>query len=232
LTKRLTENQKVQILKEFLEGKTINEISEELNFTKLTITRNLKKNLGENEFKNLINQKKISVKKNLSIKIKENKELHKEFLCETKNKDNVDEITNKVKKLDPNSAYSGEFVPDQFVEISPLDYEIDNTPRKEVSSIPISEIEFPKIAYMIVDKKIELETKSLNDFPEWQFLPSNDLNRKTIEIFEDLKLAKRRCSKDQKVLKVPNTNVFNIVAPILISRGITRIIIAEKLISL
>ena len=37
---------------------------------------------------------------------------------------------------------------------------------------------------MIVDKKIELEIKTLKDYPEWQFLSEKcDLNRKTIEIF-------------------------------------------------
>ena len=101
-----------------------------------------------------------------------------------------------------------------------------------LSSIPISEIEFPKILYMIVDKKIELEVKLLKDFPEWEFLPQYDLNRKTIEIFFDLNLAKRSCKKEQKVLKVPNTNVFRIAAPVLLSKGISRIVCAENLIAL
>ena len=32
---------------------------------------------------------------------------------------------------------------------------------------------------MIVDKKIELEIKLLKDFPDWEFLPYEDLKRKT-----------------------------------------------------
>ena len=36
---------------------------------------------------------------------------------------------------------------------------------------------------MIVDKKIELETKLLKDYAEWQFLSPNELNRKTIQNF-------------------------------------------------
>ena len=36
---------------------------------------------------------------------------------------------------------------------------------------------------MIVDKDIELEIKILKDYPQWDFLPVDDLNRKTIEIF-------------------------------------------------
>ena len=120
----------------------------------------------------------------------------------------------------------------QFIEISPLDYEIENSTQKDLSSVPISEIDFPQIAFMIVDKRIELEIKLLKDYPEWSFLPSDDLNRKTISIYFDLKIAKRLCNKEQKVIKVPNTDVFKIVAPILRSRGISRIVSSEKLIAL
>ncbi len=223
LAKRLTEKQKEKILKNFLEGKNIDQISKELNFTKSTISRNLKKNLGESQFKILMKKNKLIEKKVFTMDNKENVELNQDISDQPKNND-----TN----LGEYSLDIGEFSSNQFVEISPLECEIENATRKDLSSIPISEMEFPKIVYMVVDKKIELETKFLKEFAEWQFLPSHDLERKTIEIFDDLKFAKRKCSKEQKVIKVPNTNVFNIVAPILISRGITRIIIAEKLISL
>ena len=91
---------------------------------------------------------------------------------------------------------------------------------------------FPNVVYMVVDKGIELETKLLRDFPEWHFLPKEDLNRKTIKIYFEIKNAKRDCNKEQKVIKVPNTNVFKIVSPILLSKGITRIISEDKLIAL
>ena len=104
--------------------------------------------------------------------------------------------------------------------------------QKELSSVPISDIDFPKIVYMIVDKKIELEIKFLKDYPDWEFLPAEDLNRKTIEIYFDLKVAKRACNKEQRVIKVPNTDVFRITAPILLSRGISRIVSDDKLIAL
>ena len=77
-----------------------------------------------------------------------------------------------------------------------------------------------------------MEVKLLKDFPEWDFLPLADLNRKTIEIFFDLNLAKRSCNKEQKVLKVPNTDVFKIAAPVLLEKGISRIVCAENLIAL
>ena len=52
-------------------------------------------------------------------------------------------------------------IEDSFVEIAPLNYEIENTPQKDLSSIPIKDLSFPKIVYMIVDNKIELITKLL-----------------------------------------------------------------------
>jgi len=123
-------------------------------------------------------------------------------------------------------------ISNSFIEIPPLDYEIDNTNQKDLSSIPISQVNFPNVVYMIVDKKIELEVKYLKDYPNWQFLSDEELSRKTIEIYFDLKLAKKLCNKEQKLIKVPNTDVFKIAAPFLISRGITRIISPEKLIAL
>ena len=72
----------------------------------------------------------------------------------------------------------------------------------------------------------------MNNYPEWQFLSPKELNRKTIEIFLDLKIAKRFCSKEQKVIKVPNPNVIKTVSSILVARGISRIISADQLIAL
>ena len=85
--------------------------------------------------------------------------------------------------------------------------------------------------YKYINSGISLKQK-LKDYPEWDFLPNEDLNRKTIEIYLDMKIAKRICSKEQKVIKVPNTDVFRIAAPILNSRGISRIVSPDKLIAL
>ena len=227
MAKRLTETQKDEITQGFKQGKTIDVLAREFNFTRLTIIRNLKIYLGDEKYEELKKANKKSIKKNTlreyqnieEENIQKNKGVYKEEIQE--NKDSF-QISN-----DEDS-----FQDSTFIEITPLDYEIDNVPQKELSSIPISEIELPNVAYIIVNKNIELEIKLLKDFPEWGFLPTDDLNRKSIEIFSELKLAKRACSKEQKVIKVPNTNVFRIASPILISRGISRIVSAEKLIAL
>ncbi len=221
--KRLTEKQKKEIIQSFKEGKTIDFLSLDFNCTKLTIIRNLKKNLGEENYQKLLNENK---------KLK-NKDIYSEFEKNKKfNQLKGNEVPHHENSFNQ-SINEADFYPDSsFLEILPVDFEFENATRKEMSSVPISEIDLPKIVYMVVDKKIELEIKLLKDFPDWEFLPNDDLNRKTIEIHFDLKIAKRCCNKEQKVIKVPNTNIFKIAAPFLISKGISRIICADKLIAL
>ena len=215
MAKRLSERQKEEIAKNFMDGETVEILSKRFECTKLTIIRNLKKNLGETKFNQLIENNKIS--SSFRDETSEN------IFSQSKNKLNTGNI-----KENNNEKFQDT----QFIEIAPLDYQIDNEKQRDLSSVPISEIEFPKIVYMVVDNKIELEIKYLKEYPDWQFLSKEELKRKTIEIFIDLKDAKRCCNKEQKVIKIPNTEVFKIVAPILVSRGISRIVSSDKLIAL
>ena len=227
MTKRLSEEQKKELVENFKSGKSIDVLSKEFDCTKSTISRNLKRNLGDIKYKELIQKNKSLKEKNIGKKKCNNSLLDKKTDDEVFQKDLID-----LKNSEKNRK-GLDFVPlESFIEIAPIDYEMDNSSRPELSSVPISEVDFPKVVYMIVDKKIELETKPLKDYAEWQFLSMNELNRKTIQIFDDLKNAKRFCSKEQKVIKVPNTDVFKIVAPILVSRGISRIVSGDKLIAL
>jgi len=227
LTKRLTEKQKEEIVKSFKYGIDIDALSQKYSCTNSTIIRNLKKNLGELKYKELLNKSK-----SLKEKPETNKNKSKDLVKANFDNEQFKIESNDFKDLNENLTSSNFAPPDSFFEIAPIDYEIDNSSRKELSSVPLSEIDLPKVVYMVVDKKIELEIKLLKDFPEWQFLPQDDLSRKTIEIFFDLNLAKRSCNKEQKVLKVPNTDVFRIASPVLIAKGISRIVCAENLIAL
>ncbi len=221
LNKRLTTQQKEEIVISFKSGMDIGALSKKYSCTNSTIIRNLKKNLGELKYKEFTNKSK-----SLKEKLETNKNQKNDLVITNFNSEDFKNDSNE-------NINSSNFAPiDSFFEIAPIDYEIDNSSRKELSSVPLSEVNFPRIVYMVVDKKIELEVKLLKDFPEWQFLPQDDLRRKTIEIFFDLNLAKRSCNKEQKVLKVPNTDVFRVASPVLIAKGISRIVCAENLIAL
>ena len=212
MAKRISDKQKKEIIEDFLNKKTLEDISEKFNFTKLTIIRNLKKNLGDKKYSELINSSKLN-----------NKSSNIDTSLIPSSKKNNESFGVVSQELFPNN---------EFLEIAPIDYEIDEQPQKDLSSISISEVDLPKIVFIIVDKNIELKPKLLKEYAEWSFLSEKDLNRKTIEIYFDLKIAKRSCSKDQKVIKVPDSNVFKITAPILISQGISRIVSSQLLIAL
>jgi hypothetical protein len=226
LAKRLSEKEKIQMVQSFTQGETLDELANKFYCTKLTISRNLKKTLGEQKYKELIC---------------DNKAFNKSFCGKEKNISLEKETSNK--KKSQNEICSPDFIKesnlvqdffsnDSFMELTPLDFDVDNNKQKDLSSIPLVDITLPKIVYMIVDKKIELVIKNLRDFPDWHFLSEDELKRKTIEIFNDLKTAKRFCNKEQKVIKVPNSEIFKIVAPALLSKGISRIINDNQLIAL
>ena len=192
--------------------------------SKLTIIRNLKKLLGENEYKNFLNRNIKSNKKNKNSKLKASSQ-----------KDIRQKNSNSKIKQDKSffdSDNTDPFLDQPLIEITPLIQEISSDMQKDLSSIPISSMSFPTILYMNVDKNFELEIKLLKDYLDWNFLPQDDLNRKTIEVFLDIKEAKIKCNKDQKVIKIPNTNVFQIVNHILLSKGISRIVCGNNLVAL
>lgn len=215
--------QKDQITKSFINGESVNSLSEKFNFSKLTISRNLKNIIGEEKYKSF---NKSNNSSNNADKFTSRGEIYESY------KKNGKDSFNKNDNFNNLLEDEGILSEDLFVEISPLNYEIESFPQKDLASITLDNVDFPNIVYMIVDKHIELEIKLLKDYPKWDFLSQEDLNRKTLEIHPDLKEAKRICKKDEKVIKVPNTNVFKIVSPLLSSRGISRLIFNDKLISL
>ena len=226
MSKRLSEIQKEEIIQRFKNGESLDFLSESFGYTKLTISRNIKKSIGLDLFNNLNKNKKRSNKNDLIEKLSND-----DLALPVKENNFLD--TNSKQDLVNQSFSENQFLQSSsFMELVPIDLDMDNSPRKDCSSVPIDEVDFPQIVYMIVDKKIELEIKLLKDYPEWHFLSDEDLQIKTIEIYVDLKVAKRDCKKDQKIIKVPNPNVFKIASKIMVSRGIKRIISDKQLISL
>ena len=203
MAKKVSEIEKNQILDDFKKGLTIKELSLKYKFSIQTISKYLKNNLDASLFSKIKNKENSQIKNNPNLK-----------------KSNLKNTTEIDKDNQP------------FFEIIPLNENNEFEEQKEISSIPLIDVNFPEVVFMIIDKKVELEIKLLRDFAEWQFLPEEDLQRKTIRIFSDQKKAKKICSSTQKLIKVPNSNVFALVADKLISKGITRIIFDDLLVAL
>ena len=119
----------------------------------------------------------------------------------------------------------------KFEEIVPLVPSID-LEKQELDFEILNQEKLPESVYMLVEKKVELEVITISDLPEWSFLPDNELKRNAILLFSNQRNAKRSCSKNQRVIKVPNTSVFEVSKPYLVEKGITRLIFEDSIIAL
>ena len=208
MPKKVSENQKKEILNSFVNGINLKLLSEKYQLSQATIVRQLKNNLGEDKFKVLRDNNKSKKEKN--------KILIEDLVSE-----------NNLEKSIKNNNFEQE-----FVEVVPITDGIELDNQKDLASEPLSEANLPNVVYMLVDKNIELLPKMLKEYPEWGFLPQEDLNRMSLEIFDDHNYAKKLCTKNQKLIKVPNPNVFLIASSSLKAKGITRIIFNNSLLAI
>tara|TARA_Y100001968_G_scaffold280565_2_gene277221 strand:+ start:467 stop:1306 length:840 start_codon:yes stop_codon:yes gene_type:complete len=120
-----------------------------------------------------------------------------------------------------------------FKEVAPLvqDFGFENRIQK-VACKPLKDDSLPQVVYMLVDKKVELESIMIRDLPEWSFLPDKEKDQKVISLFDNQREAKRNCSRNQRVIKVPDSRVFLVSRDFILSKGITRLVLDNTLISL
>ncbi len=250
ILRRLTKIQKDEIVEAYRGGETANNLAVKYNCSSNTINRTVKALVSEVEYKSLkqkrlkssnkkedfeqlgncnsplpkVNQEGQSIENDDDIynsKLKEITLLPLVDFSAFEHLDNEDSDIEKTNK-DPEN---------NFEEIPPLssNFEIEKKELEfEIHGLEI----LPEIVYMLVDKKVELEVKSIYDLPEWGFLPENELKRNAILLFSNQRTAKRSCSKNQRVIKIPNTSVFEVSKSYLIVKGITRLILEESIIAL
>ena len=157
MSRKVNESQKKEILDLFIKGEDIKDISKNFNFTITTITRQLKSLLKDEEF---IRIKSFNFKNKSSKNKKENKTnklvIPATKLTRERNNFGEKKLKNYGENFDSNNLNEREkFTEDSFfVELKPIDCEIDNAKQKDLSSISISEIDFPKVVYMVVDQKL------------------------------------------------------------------------------
>ena len=129
-------------------------------------------------------------------------------------------------KVNQDMEENNQSIDNNFEEIAPLISSFDFDLEKQKSDFVILDYEsLPESVYMIVDKKVELDLQPISNLPEWSFLPENELQRNAILLFSNQRSAKRICSRNQRVIKIPNTSIFQISKSYLISKGITRLIL-------
>ena len=240
ISRRLTKIQKNEIVESYRAGENTNILAEKYSCSSNTINRTVKMLLSDNEY-NLLKEKRLkSINKKVEPVSNESDNGKKEDLEQLKHlnltQGKINEEEQKTKTDD--DFYNSKFEEIAFLPIEELSHPEDQ--NSDNSDIEKKELDFeifnqeilPESVYMLVDKKVELEVKSISDLPEWSFLPESELRRNAILLFSNQRTAKRSCSRNQRVIKIPNTNVFQVSKSYLFSRGITRLILEDSIIAL
>ena len=104
--------------------------------------------------------------------------------------------------------------------------------RPKVKCEPLLPGLLPSSVYMLVDKTVELDARPLKEFSELGLLADEDQDRRALCLFANPRSAKRQCGRSQRVIKVPDTSVFELTTSYLLARGITRLVLEGSLIAL
>lgn len=94
-----------------------------------------------------------------------------------------------------------------------------------VQVLPIEEASFPKPCYLVVDRAAELITRPLKDFGDLGQIPKEEVQQRTLPIFDNHRVARRFSNRAQRVIKVPDGRMLQKVCPYLKAKGITRLLI-------
>ncbi len=259
ISRRLTKTQKAEIVEAYRAGGNTNVLAGKFSCTANTINRTVKTLLSDSEYKLLkaerskINNKKVKLVDDKTLNKKNEDFEQSSSLISSKDKIKKGDLGIKVNEefhtpnVDNISAIDLDHPEDSFVKnqnnnnnsqnefeaIPPLVSDFDFDIERHKSDFEILNYEsLPESVFMIVDKKVELDFQTISDLPEWNFLPENELKRNALLLFANQRSAKRSCSKNQRVIKIPNTSIFKLSKSYLISKGITRLILEDSIIAL
>lgn len=105
-------------------------------------------------------------------------------------------------------------------------------PAGKLQILPIDEAPIPRTCYVVVDRSSELITRPLKDFAELGRIPTEEVQERTLPIFDNHRVAKRFLRRMQRIVKVPDGRIFQKVRPYLKAKGITHLLIDGQVYSL
>ena len=133
---------------------------------------------------------------------------------------------------DQGTAFEEPAPMDVFTELVPLIGVAGLSGSAPMETQPLSPGVLPDSVYMLVDKVVELDARPLRDFPELGPLDTADQDRQGLFLFTNPRAAKRQCGRSQRVIKVPDTTVFERTSSYLLKRGITRLVMEGTVVAL
>ena len=105
--------------------------------------------------------------------------------------------------------------------------------QKFMRVIPLDQALMPRICYVVVDRSAELVVRPLKDFGDMGQVPISSDQTMTLPIFDNPRGAKRFANaRTERIIKVPDSQVFRKTSDNLRSKGITYLFIEGQLYSL
>lgn len=104
--------------------------------------------------------------------------------------------------------------------------------RPNVQVLPLSQASLPKICYLVVDRTAELIVRPLKEFSDLGKIPAEEVQQKTLPVFDNHRVARRFSNRAQRVIKVPDGKMLQKTCSQLQAKGITRLLIDGQVYSL
>ena len=101
-----------------------------------------------------------------------------------------------------------------------------------VQVLPLSEASLPRTCYLVVDRAAELIARPLREFSDLGQIPAEEVQQRTLPIFDNHKVARRYSNRSQRVIKVPDSRMLQKTRSHLQAKGITRLLIDGQVYSL
>lgn len=101
------------------------------------------------------------------------------------------------------------------------------TPNLQALQIsPLTAAALPGLCYVVVERtSSELVTCPLRDFSALGTVPEEEVDARTLPIFDNHRVARRFSRRNQRVVKVPDGRMLQKTSPYLQAKGITRLLI-------
>ena len=250
---RLTDSQKSELVQRYRQGQSSADLAVAYGCSPNTVSRTVKAALDPAEYEQLKQQRSRGVQADapvqpdpisqsrpgpeLELALQAEADLVPEVAADASEADTSDddesilaiEDADDFAADDSDSEDDGDGEDDIFTPVAVLPLAINHDP---VAVQPLTACEFPDSLYMLVDKTVELQARPLREFTELGQLPPDEEELQALQLFANPRQAKRHCGRTQRVIKMPDPEVFMRRASYLQVKGITRLVVEGNLYAL
>ena len=245
---RLTDSQKQELLTRYRQGESSAALADAFGCSANTVSRTVRSLLSPEEYSDL----KASRARGSAVKSEpvssepaSSEPVESDAVAEQANEEPVDDSASALALDDaddfgadepddlPEEEPSGAFAGgEEFHEVAVLPLDLPQVNTQQLHCLPFEAGVLPDSVYMLVDKTVELDPRPLSEFPELGVAGPEEQDHQALCLFTSPRTAKRQCGRSQRVIKVPDTQVFAITTRYLVARGITRLLVEGSLYAL